>query len=169
MSDEDEELAAWRARAAAYDAERARRPVSVKEAIAGDEAYGPPRQVRCRECGRPTEMSGFAWWCAKRSSEVLMRKGEAPLEENDIMLCQDCRALRDAREAEEHAAVYAKQVSLIRGAKERGYLTTEESRWLIQHDLKETHDALEARFQREAEKKAGGNKARQRALDLEEP
>lgn len=164
MSREDDELEAWRARAALNDAARIREVVHVTEALADEDDYGPARTVACRQCGRSVEMSGFGWWCAKRSSELLMRQGEPPLDQDTIMLCPGCRGIADARASADFAAVYAKQVPLIKGAKERGYLTHEETRWLIANGMKDTVDALEERFKRQANKRGPT-----RPADMEEP
>ena len=78
------------------------------------------------------------------------------------MVCKPCRAEREAKHAEQLAAMDRTFRMIVGRAKERGSLDNVDQRWLESNGHGDTVKALEARFQRD---KDGGKPKRQRGAD----
>jgi hypothetical protein len=108
----------------------------------------PPREVPCRDCGRQTEISGFALDVAKTASELLMSKGEPPLEYGELTRCADCAEGWQLKQLNTALRISNEVVRIIREVKAGRDLNEAQLDWLRRNGYAQTAEGMEAVMQR---------------------
>lgn len=154
------EIAEEISKARSSDDQRARRVISLR---GPDE---PQRLVPCRDCGDPVELSEFAWLMAQKASDMLAKRGEEPLRDEELTRCTECGKKWRAKERGIADADQRTVQAVIREAKAKGHLPESEAAWLKKHGHGDTVAALRQRFDRQTSAKPRrSGKARQERVE----
>lgn len=134
MSDQDE-----------LEARRARQP--KRQVVGVWSLHDEPavRDVPCRRCGAPVPIKQWVLDMAKRFSEYLATKGEPPLQDGELTMCEPCGKEWNERKIAAAQEVGERVSNLIRSVK-AGVKTADSTdfAWLRRNGYGDTADGLEA-------------------------
>jgi hypothetical protein len=137
---------------------RARQADRLRSAgpMAAFAADRPGREVPCRDCGKPVEVSGFALEMAETASRALARRGERPLGDGELTRCPACSRVWDERQRENALREAEEAKRLVRLVKQRGQILPAEESWLRRRGFAATALGLKEALARNLRKRLPG-------------
>lgn len=133
-------------------------PARIGKAVRLGASESDAREVPCRDCGTPTMLSGFAWDFAKGASEMLMARGEVPLEAGELTRCAPCGEKWHAKKLETSYRIAERVTELVREVKAGRDLSDEQLYWLRKYGYGDTAEGMDGVMRKRRE---GGRKGRE--------
>jgi hypothetical protein len=118
--------------------------------------------VPCRDCGKQVQLSGFAVDVAKMASEVLMNRGEPPLEYGELTRCDSCGETWRLKQLNTALRISNEVVRIIREVKAGRDLNEAQLDWLRRNGYGPTAEGMEAVMLRRREGASGNGPRRGR-------
>jgi hypothetical protein len=130
----------------------------------GIDADSLEREVSCKGCGVFVPISPLAWDLAKKFSEMLMAKGEPPLDEGELMYCQPCWVRHMAKRAELDKGRDDRVAQIVADAKLAGKMPDDIAlQWLRRNRYFDIEPMLKGYFERLAKGPKGPSKGKRGA------